>query len=151
MSMLFHYQLTNLAQPAVPLGGRWVRPRPLVTVTLIGPGSSRASPALLDTGADDSVFPEYLAARVGIDLTTAPAGRASGLGAAPVPVRYAQINLRLTDGREFREWLGWVGFTSTPMLLPVLGFAGCLQFFSALFRGDREEVELEINSLYPGR
>jgi hypothetical protein len=33
---------------------------------------------------------------------------------------------------------------------PLLGFAGVLQFFDADFRGAREEVELTINSLYPG-
>jgi hypothetical protein len=36
------------------------------------------------------------------------------------------------------------------MLFPLLGFAGCLQFFSAHFHGDREEVELSVNSLYRG-
>jgi hypothetical protein len=151
MSLLFHYRLTNLPRPAVSLGGRWVRPRPVVTVTLVGPASSRALPALLDTGADDTVFAERDAVRIGVDLSNAPMGRTSGLAMAPVPVRYAQLTLRLTDGQEFRQWQGWVGFTPAPMFLPVLGFAGCLQFFSALFRGDREEVELEVNSLYPGR
>jgi hypothetical protein len=33
---------------------------------------------------------------------------------------------------------------------PLLGFAGCLQFFDALFHGAREDVELSVNSLYPG-
>ena len=33
---------------------------------------------------------------------------------------------------------------------PLLGFAGFLQFFTATFRGDREEIELTVNSLYPG-
>jgi hypothetical protein len=32
----------------------------------------------------------------------------------------------------------------------LLGFAGFLQFFTATFRGDREEVELAVNVLYPG-
>ena len=33
----------------------------------------------------------------------------------------------------------------------LLGFAGCLQFFDALFHGEREEVELTVNGLYPGK
>ena len=33
----------------------------------------------------------------------------------------------------------------------LLGFAGCLQFFDALFLGKDEAVELTVNSLYPGK
>jgi len=72
------------------------------------------------------------------------------VGGVPLPVRYVQATLRLTDGTEFREWTAWVGFAPVPMLWPLLGFAGFLQFFSASFLGDREEVELNVNSLYPG-
>jgi hypothetical protein len=34
-----------------------------------------------------------------------------------------------------------------PPLYSILG-GGCLQFFTATFRGDREEVELAVNSFY---
>ena len=67
-----------------------------------------------------------------------------------LPVRYARVTLRLTDGHEQREWPAWVGFTPAGLVYPVLGFAGCLQFFDAHFRGAREEVELTPNGLYPG-
>jgi hypothetical protein len=43
-----------------------------------------------------------------------------------------------------------VGFTPVRLNRALLGFAGCLQFFTATFHGDREEVELTVNSLYPG-
>jgi hypothetical protein len=150
MSLIFPYQLRNAPRPVVPLGGRGARPRPMVSVTLVGPKASRAHPALLDTGADDCVFPESLAALLGIDLANAPVGSVSGVGAGAIALRYAQVMLRLTDGREFREWPAWVGFTPARLLLSVLGFAGCLQFFGAYFYGDREEVELEVNARYPG-
>jgi hypothetical protein len=67
-----------------------------------------------------------------------------------IPLRYAEIALRLTDGKEQREWRAWVGFTPVRLPIPMIGFAGCLQFFGAHFLGDREEVELTVNSLYPG-
>ncbi len=57
---------------------------------------------------------------------------------------------RTADGIEFREWIARVGFTSALMRRPLLGFAGFLQFFSSHFHGDREEVELTVNSLYSG-
>lgn len=105
---------------------------------------------MLDTAADDTVFPDAAAATAGLDLTNAPTGEASGVGGVPVLVRYAAVELRLTDGIEFRSWPALVGFTAARLKQPLLGFAGCLQFFGAHFRGDREEVELETNTLYPG-
>jgi hypothetical protein len=104
----------------------------------------------LDTGADDTVFSERLAARIGVDLSNAPVGQATTATLTNAPVRYAQVTLRLTDGKEQRQWPAWVGFTPAKLQSPLLGFAGFLQFFTATFRGDREEVELTINSLYPG-
>jgi hypothetical protein len=104
----------------------------------------------LDSQADDSVFPERYAVLTGIDLTNAPQGTAAGVGQIPVSVKYARVTLRLTDGKEFREWTGWVGFTPVLSSYALLGFAGCLQFFTATFYGDREEVDLTVNPLYPG-
>jgi hypothetical protein len=68
---------------------------------------------------------------------------------SPVAVRYAHVTLRLTDGRERREWPAWVGFSSG-IQTPLFGFAGFLQFFTATFQGDREQIELTVNGLYPG-
>jgi hypothetical protein len=133
-----------------PLGGRTVRPRPLVNILVIGPTDSRLRPALLDSGADDTIFPETLATDIGLDLTSAPSGLATVANLGLVPLRYADVTLRLTDGFEQHEWPATVGFTSAPLTHPSLGFAGVLQFFSATFFGDREEVELTVNSLYPG-
>src|SRR5581483_9260513 len=136
--------------PAIALGGRVVRPRPLALVSLIGPTGVFPRHAVLDTGADDTVFPIAAAIGTGIDLTSAPIGDMSGIGGGVTLVRYARATLRMTDGIEFREWSAWVGFTATALKRPILGFAGCLQFFDATFRGEREEVELVTNSHYPG-
>ena len=105
---------------------------------------------MLDTGADDSVFPIWVAARIGIDLTSASVGNAGGVGLPSVQVCFAEVVLRVTDQREQYEWRAWVGFTPAPLRHALLGFAGFLQFFTATFHGDREEVELAVNSLYPG-
>ncbi len=69
---------------------------------------------------------------------------------AAIPLRYAEVTLRVTDGQEAREWKGWVGFTPARLYRPLPGFAGCPQFFSVDFHGDREFLDLTINSLYPG-
>lgn len=41
-------------------------------------------------------------------------------------------------------------FTPVSLRQPLLGFAGFLQFFTAIYYGDREELELSVNSLYRG-
>jgi hypothetical protein len=142
--------MVQIARPAFTQGGRWVRPQPLIHVALVGPTGTRPVRGILDTAADDTVFPDYVAARMGLDLTGAPTGASSGVGRVPVPLRYAQVKLRAASGGEFREWPAWVGFTSIPIRYPLLGFAGFLQYFTATFHGDREEVELAVNRLYPG-
>jgi hypothetical protein len=148
--MLFPYHRFRLKSPVLTLGGRAERPRPILDVGVIGPKASRVLPSLLDTGADDTVFSEPLAAILGIDLTHAPVVAAAGVGLIPVKVRLAEVTLRIADNHERREWRAWVAFSPAPLRQPLLGFAGFLQYFTATFHGDREEVELAINSLYPG-
>ena len=117
---------------------------------MIGPRGTWIDQALLDTGADDTVFHERTAHKIGLDLSNARQGLSTGIAGRIAPVRYAEVTLRLTDGIEFREWPARVGFTQIPLRRALLGFAGVLQFFYALFDGEMEQVELTINANYPG-
>jgi hypothetical protein len=122
----------------------------VIPVALAGPKDQVAKDAMVDTAADDTVFPKDVATAIGIDLTHAPEGEGEGVGKRKVRLQYAEVTLRLSDGKEFREWRGWVGFTTTQLARPLLGFAGCLEYFTAVFQGDREELEMTVNSSYPG-
>ncbi len=150
MTLRFRYRRYGRSQPVVSLKGRKERPRPVVAVALVGPKGQVAKDAMVDPAADDTVFPAKLATAVGVDLARAPRGEATGVGKKKVRLRFAEVTLRLTDGKEFREWRGWVGFTATRLDHPLLGFSGCLEYFSATFHGDSEELELTVNSRYPG-
>jgi hypothetical protein len=150
MSLHFPYVRFPLGYPIWPLGGLMYRPQPVVHVTLIGPQGVRVRRAVLDTASDDTVFDVSDAAAVGIDLANAPVGQAHGVGRVPLMLHHAEVVLRLTDGIVFREWPARVGFTMARLNRPLLGYAGCLQFFAALFLGDREKVELTPNARYPG-
>jgi hypothetical protein len=105
---------------------------------------------LLDSGADDTVFPDWVAKLIGVDLSSAPTASASGIGLTRSRLQLAEVTLRLTTSGEFHEWKARVGFTSTPLKQPLLGFAGFMQYYTASFFGDLEEVELTTNSKYPG-
>jgi hypothetical protein len=150
MSMRFPYRMTRTSQPALALGGTWFRPQPIIDVSVVGPSDTRIVAGKLDTAADDTVFPERLAAQIGVDLTNAPTGIFRGATPGAVAVRYARVTMRLARNGERREWSALVGFAPAPFARALLGFAGFLQFFGACFYGDREEVELTVNGLYPG-
>ena len=150
MTMSFRYTPFLRGHPVIPLGGRFSRPRPVIAVTLIGPRHSAPLDALLDTGADDTVFPDYVARSLGIDLSSADIGSAEGVGGGRIHVRYVTLTLRIADDNERREWPAVVAFAPLRNQLPLLGFAGFLQYFTACFHGDLEFVELTTNALYPG-
>jgi hypothetical protein len=150
MSLRFSYVPRSSPNPIVSLGGRTVRSRPIIGVAVVGSRASWSLDALLDTGAEDTVFPDWIANLIGLDLTNAPTGSAGGVGGGMAILRYARVTLRIADQNEHREWQAWVGFTSAKIRLPLLGVAGFLQYFTAAFYGDREEVELVVNGQYPG-
>jgi hypothetical protein len=150
MTLRFAYVQQQKAAPIVPLSGRTSRPKAIIIVSVVGPTDTRALEGLLNTGADDTVFHESLAGLIGIDLTNAPTGTAQGVSGTAIPVRYAEVMLRISDGVEQREWQAWVGFTPLRSPHGLLGFAGFLQFLTATFHGDDEEVQLTVNRNYSG-
>jgi hypothetical protein len=122
--MRFPYIALPTRRPVYPLGGAMVRHRPLVAIEVRGPSGKRPLTATLDPGSDDTLLPAYLGARLGINLAQAPAGEAGTVGGPPVPYRYANASLRLSDGCEECEWEAIVGFVAAPMRWAVLRVCG---------------------------
>jgi hypothetical protein len=139
-------------KPQPSLGGAFIRHRPITAVRISGPAGSWILDGLLDTGSDDTVFPEWVATAVGLDLNVAVdhdihlAGRAS-----PLRCRYLTSKLRITDGkRETFEWDAIVGFVAVPLKCPLLGQAGALQYFNVTFQGADYIVDLSPNRSFAG-
>jgi hypothetical protein len=150
MALSFAYKRVRISSPALALGGQMSRPRALIGVTLIGQGGATThAQGMIDTGSDDAVFPEATATKLGIDLTSCPTGSMSTAGGIALPIRYASVTLRITDGIEQREWTAMVGFAPVRGHA-LLGFAGFHRFFTVNLYGDDEIVTLEPNRLYPG-
>src|SRR5438034_11747529 len=99
------YMPITAKNPVPSLEGALVRYRPVVAVRLTGPTASKIRDGLLDSGADDTVFTEDLAGQLGIDLTHAEE-RLMSLAGRPKParIRYAPVELRISDGIEICEW-----------------------------------------------
>jgi hypothetical protein len=128
--------------PIPSLGGGFVRYKPLIPLTVIGPGGRWGPYVSVDTSADDVVFPRYVAPLLGIDLNNAPQLRAGGVGGKSAPVLYAPVILELTDSIDTYRWRSVVGFTSAFMKFPLFGIAGGLEFFRTTLDGFRKEVEI---------
>jgi hypothetical protein len=150
MLLQFPLKLLPTKKPVVSLNGRMVRPRAYVTAGLIGRAGASIEVAHLDPGSDDCVFPASLATKIGIDLSNAPIGEAVGIGTSPVTLRFARASLRLFSGADCCEWPAWIAFADASINRPLLGFAGCLEFFTTTYYGDRELVEMCPNDRFPG-
>jgi hypothetical protein len=118
---------------------------------MVGPTGALLRDGLLDTGSDDTVFDEALARSVGLDLTGAPQYRVNLAGRGVVTCRYADVVLRISDGVEEFEWRAAVGFVLVPLRNPLLGYAGFLQFFDALFQGADQQVMVTPNRSFAGK
>jgi hypothetical protein len=147
MVLKYPYKQFLVSRAVVSLGGRLSRPKPILTVSVVGPLGTRAVEGLLDTGADDTVFNDSVAADIRVNLSAAAVATGAGVGGTVISIRYAEVTLRLATGTATCEWRAWVGFTPVRLHRALFGFAGFLQFFTAAFYGDREEVELTSDAL----
>ena len=141
------------AKSALPsLTGSFIRPRPVVAVRISGPRRSVLVDGLLDTGSDDTVFEEWVATAIGVELTHAQERQVGLVGRSKlIRCRYASVQFRITDGiQETYDWTTLVGFVSTPLRYSLLGYAGFLQFFDVEFLGSAREVVLVPNASFPG-
>ncbi len=139
--------------PQTALGGGTVRYRPIMAVGISGPSGNWILDGLLDTGSDDTIFPEWVAAVIGLDMHQAIdqeihlAGRGK-----PLRCRYWSTKLRLTDGlQETYEWNATVGFVAIPLKCPLLGQAGFLQYFDVTFQGADHGAILTPNWSFSGK
>jgi hypothetical protein len=149
MAMRFPYIPFNMVYPVVSLLGRTTRPWAMVNASVSGPIATKPIYVKVDPGSDETLLDESVAQHIGIDLSAAPSCTFGGIVHGGHTARFAEVTIRLSDGIEFREWPGWVGFAKA-LRRPVLGFGGCLQFFDSKFFGADEMFELEVNRLYPG-
>jgi hypothetical protein len=127
------------------------RLRPFAAVRVIGSsGQSRYFPtALLDTGSDNVVFPWTTVAFIRVALLASTQQQLRWHGTS-YPLRFANVEMQFFTRPASCRWPAVVGFSSAPLPYPLLGIAGCLEFFDATFRGEDHVVELSPNGTFPG-
>jgi len=149
----FHYLVGQAKKPQPSLGGGVQRARPIIPIRVFGPGGDWLLDGQLDTAADDTVFPNWLAPLIGLDLLPVPEHDITLVG-RPIPVRcrFLPVTFRLTDGSpEVYEWSAIVGFAPVPLRRALLGQTGFLQFFDSQFLGADREVIIDPNWSFSGK
>jgi hypothetical protein len=150
--LVFPYLTEPLGGPAPHslAAGATERWRPLVPLSAIGPKGlvRQFGRALVDSGADDTVLPLAVVGRLGVALLPDTGHRIRWRG-QPHPLRFGRVVLGLSDGQTTYEWPAVVAFSPAPIAYPLLGNAGCLEFFDVRFRGAARVVELVPNGSYP--
>ncbi len=145
--------LAGIARTPQPsLRGGVLRHRPVLAVRPSVGGGSWILDGLLDSGSDDTIFPEWVAGVIGVDLTAAVEHNIQLAGRGkPIRSRFLPITLRITDGlQETYEWEAIVGFVAVPLKWPLLGQAGFLEFFDVRFLGADHATELIPNRAFAG-
>ncbi len=128
--MLFTVPWFHAKDPAPSLGGGTKRYKPIIGITVIGPRGPQLRQVLVDSGSDDVVFPENVAARIGVDLSVAVPGSSRVVGGGqPLPVLFAPVILLLDDGKEACRWRAVVGFAPLQTKYGLFGVAGGLEYF----------------------
>lgn len=148
--MRFAYQEYEVEASATLPGG--VLYRPEVPLDVIGTSRSRGTLALLDTGADETVIPVSFVPRLGIRLEASATGRARSAGGHDLELRAGRVTFAVTDGHQQCRWTALVSFLEFERPedeVVLLGHAGFLEFFTAVFDGERREVELIANKNLP--
>jgi hypothetical protein len=143
----FAYTPVRLKRPAHTLGGAMMRHLPVIVE---GPKGSWQIDCRVDSGSDDTIFPTYVAARVGLDLTGAPVSDCQAVGGAVIPYQCGRVGLRISDGKEYCIWQATVGFLPS-LRRGLIGLAGFLEQFETRLVSDLRETHLIPNGAFPGQ
>lgn len=149
--MRFSYRRLATSSPVYSLGGVAWRDYPICLASISSGSQVAACDTLMDSGADDIILPVTVAQGLGIDLTNAPVSQARSVSRHVVTYHYAQVTLRLSDGREHCAWNAIVGFVPQRLRWGNLGRAGFFQYFDVAFLTDAREVVVLPNATFPGQ
>jgi hypothetical protein len=122
--------------------------RPVISIAVSGPHAVVQCQALVDTGADETILPLSFAKALGVKFDPQLTSLASGVTGDTLTMNYGEVEFRIDDGTESVQWstiVGFVDFGRSADDVVILGHGGCLDYFTAIFDGERAELELIPN------
>jgi hypothetical protein len=103
----------------------------------------------MDSGGDDTVFPIDVLRLIGASALPDTGHRIRWRGSLH-PLRYASVELSMSDDVAECRWQAVIAFSPAPLTYPILGNAGCLEFFDIRLLGADLWIELEPNWKFQG-
>jgi hypothetical protein len=124
--------------------------RPEIRINLIGPDGVVEAAGLIDTGADPVFVSISLAKVLGIEIEPDAQEGAQGAGGHELRMWPGEVELEISAEVGAYRWNVQVGFikSSDDLAPALLGHAGFLEHFRAIFDGDAQTVELTPNERF---
>jgi len=126
--------------------------RPEIPFRIVGPSGQFTYIGLVDTGSDHTILPASIARDLGIELQLAAGPSASVFSGALVQLDAGTVTLSIESDGQSITWstdVCFFEFNSPDEETIVLGHAGFLDFFTAIFDGKLAELELIANDEMP--
>lgn len=121
----------------------------MVGIRVLGPKGEARLDGLVDTGADETLLPMSLAEVLGVTFHEGWNSQAVGIAGDILTMHYGDVGLQLETEDETIAWQTTVAFVELADDVVILGHGGCLDYFTAIFDGERAELELRPNAALP--
>jgi hypothetical protein len=149
--MKFPYlQYLTPPSPTTPSG---ILHRPKIPIRIVGGVGIFPTLALVDPGSDDTLLPLSVGRLVGAKIDPTQSWQVEGIGGQAVAVILGEVGFELTDGTQTFRWsakVGFVDFADPEDEATIVGHAGFLDYFRAIFDGHRRTLEIEVTPAFPG-
>lgn len=107
--------------------------------------------ALVDTGSDQTIFPISGLEAFGVQINKKSTSQVLTLHGQPDTLYEGEnIQLALYINDHAYEWPAVVWFSTNINAVPILGYSGFLEYFRAVFDGEKRELEIVPNKKFPG-
>jgi hypothetical protein len=126
--------------------------RPEARICVHGTTAEAIIGILIDTGADHTLMPISLARRIGAKLYEDQHDSARGVGGHGIEMIPGEVELELLSTEGTCKWpavVAFAEFDSPDDECSILGHAGCLEHFLAVFDGAQRTVELTPIGILP--
>lgn len=125
---------------------------PIILVTFTGPDDAIEIETLVDTGASRVLIGPDLGRLLGYEFGSRQAdGHTEGTGGKQSDYWKRPAGIRLDDGSHVFEWsYPEIGITNAKLSFPILGWRGCLDFFTVTFEANPKRIAFEQGPHFPG-
>jgi hypothetical protein len=148
--VIFPY--SSIISPDPSTGDFLLVRRPEIPVTILGAAGAATYIGLVDTGSDHTIFLTSVADHLGIQVQEATGPAASVFGGQRIQLLVGEAVLKLEAGGQTSSWktvVCFFDFTTPEEEAVVLGHAGFLDYFTAIFDGKAAVLSLEPNDELP--